>query len=104
MTPFQAVQQHTLADLYDMVSDTTPTFTSFSSGLGTPFGDSSLLSPPGLSPMIHNNLGTSIDPTGNKNGTYIQLMQQYKLMQNELHSEKIEHNRLKYVFLFIIPR
>ena len=75
----------------DAASDTTLTFTSFSLALGTPFDDSSLLSPPGLD----STLGSSIGLMGNKNGAYIQLLQQYELIQNELRTEKMEHNRLK---------
>ena len=94
MTPLEAAQQHTatsLTGLYDAASDTTLTFTSFSPALGTPFDDSSLLSPPGLD----STLGSSIGLMGNKNGAYIQLLQQYELIQNELRTEKMEHNRLK---------
>jgi len=108
LTPFQAVQQRTaisLSGLYNAtevshagtfpLDDVSPTSTSLSSGLCTPFDDSSLLSPLGIPSLINNTLGPSIRPTGNDHDAYIQVMRQYKLMQNKLHKEKHKHRLLK---------
>jgi len=108
LTPFQAAQQRTamsLSGLYNAtevsrtgtfpLDDVSPTSTSLSSGLCTPFDNSSLLSPLGIPSPINNALGPSIRPTGNDHDAYIQVMRQYELMRNELHKEKHKHRLLK---------
>jgi len=108
LTPFQAVQQRmamSLSGLYNAtevshagtfpLDDVSPTSTSLSSGLCTPFDDSSLLSPLGIPSPINNALRPSIRPMGNDHDAYIQVMQQYELMWNELHKEKHKHRLLK---------
>jgi len=106
LTPFQARHQHSarsLGGVYNAlevpragtfpVDDVSPTSTSFSPGLCTPF-DQTLLSPLDIPLQTTNTLSTS-GPIGSEKGAYIQLLRHYQIMQNELLRERQEHSLLK---------
>ena len=76
------------------LDEVTPTSTSISSGLCTPY-DQPLLSPFNVSSSTTNTLGAPMGSMTNENGAYIQLARRYELLHNEFRREKEAHDKLK---------
>jgi len=94
--PFTPAQEFSFNKLYDQ---SVSSLNNFVSGLSTP-NDGSLLLPATISYLTNN---VYVAKWGQENSVYHQLMYRCQQLEDQLHEEKQDHNKLKYVYAFLIP-